>query len=81
FALSFALWRIVSLSSILAVTTFAVAQCVLLRPHPLAEAHWSLGLFSLAAPALIIFRHRANIGRLLRGEEPRYESARGSRPE
>jgi acyl phosphate:glycerol-3-phosphate acyltransferase len=72
FVASFALLRIVSFSSILAAATFGVAQMVLLKPHPFAEDTWSTGVFSLLVPALILWRHRANIGRLLKGEEKRF---------
>ncbi|MCY2963417.1 MAG: acyl-phosphate glycerol 3-phosphate acyltransferase, partial [Planctomycetota bacterium] len=68
--------RYMSLSSMLAAVAFAIAQCVLLRPTPWAEGHWSLGLFSLLVPALIVFRHRGNIGRLLRGEESKFRAAK-----
>jgi glycerol-3-phosphate acyltransferase PlsY len=48
---------------------------VQLWPAPFSTENWSLGLFSLAIPLLIIFRHRSNLGRLLRGEEPRFRAA------
>jgi acyl phosphate:glycerol-3-phosphate acyltransferase len=69
FLLSLAIWRIVSLSSILAVCTFSVAQLVLLYPYTMQTS--SLLAFSIGAPALIVFRHRSNIVRLWRGEEER----------
>jgi acyl phosphate:glycerol-3-phosphate acyltransferase len=72
FAASFALFRIVSLSSMLAAVTFGAAQMLLLKPSPFAEDTWSIGAFSLLVPALILWRHRANIGRLLKGEEKRF---------
>ncbi|MBL8849709.1 MAG: glycerol-3-phosphate 1-O-acyltransferase PlsY [Planctomycetaceae bacterium] len=72
FALTFALSRIVSLSSILAALTFAVAEMVLLWPEAFSAANWSRGAFALAIPALIIHRHRSNIVRLLKGEEHRF---------
>ena len=71
FAATFAVSRIVSLSSMLAAATFAVAELAVLWPAPFSDAFWSRALFALAVPALIVFRHRANISRLLRGEEPR----------
>jgi glycerol-3-phosphate acyltransferase PlsY len=74
FAVTFGLSRIVSLSSIIACLVFAAAQWILLQPDPISNAKWSLAAFSIAVPLLIIFRHRSNIGRLLRGEEPRYRS-------
>lgn len=64
--------RIVSLSSMLAALLFAITQLVLLRPAPFAGPALPLALFSLAVPGLIIFQHRANIGRLLHGEEKKF---------
>jgi glycerol-3-phosphate acyltransferase PlsY len=65
--------RIVSLGSIVAALAFAGYQLATL-PHPWSATQWSLTLFSIAVPALIIVRHRANIVRLLRGEEARWSS-------
>jgi glycerol-3-phosphate acyltransferase PlsY len=73
FAVTFAASRIVSLSSILASVAFAVAEFTLLRENAFSAGNWSLALFSLAVPALIIFRHRSNLARLARGEEPRFQ--------
>jgi glycerol-3-phosphate acyltransferase PlsY len=72
FALMFAASRIVSLSSILAVLAYAVTEMIVLRPDPFSTANWSRASFALAVPALIIFRHRSNIVRLLKGEEHRF---------
>ncbi len=69
FAVSFAIWRMVSLSSISAALLFAVAQLIVLYPY--SPSNWSLLAFSLAIPALIIFRHRSNIERILSGKEER----------
>ncbi len=80
FALVFAISRIVSLSSILSVSAFAVLQMILLWPAPFSPDNWSLAVFSLGVPALIIYQHRTNIGRLLRGEEPKFRAARSSSP-
>ena len=77
FALSFAVWRIVSLSSILAAISFAGFSLWNLWPDPLSSEKWSLTAFSLAIPLLIVIRHRSNLGRLLKGEEPRF----GQKPE
>jgi glycerol-3-phosphate acyltransferase PlsY len=73
FLATFALWRYVSLSSMLASAAFGVCQLVQLGPNPFDRDHWSLAAFSIAAPLLIVIRHRANIGRVWRGEEKRYE--------
>lgn len=72
FALSILIFRIVSLGSILAAVAFAVSQMMLLWPNPFSEGSWSLAAFSLLVPMWIIVRHRANVSRLLRGEEPRF---------
>jgi len=73
FGLSFAIWRIVSLSSILAALTFAACQMAQLWPAFFTHDQWSVTLFSLLVPALIILRHRGNIVRLWRGQEPQYK--------
>jgi len=74
FGLSFAIWRIVSLSSMLASIGFALCQILLLWSTLFSEEQWSLSAFSLLVPALIIARHRSNIMRILRGEEKTYRS-------
>jgi len=71
FAVTFAASRIVSLCSMVGSVTFAIAEMVVLWPAPFSSSNWSRGVFALAVPALIIWRHRANIGRLRRGEEPK----------
>ncbi|MGD9853402.1 MAG: glycerol-3-phosphate 1-O-acyltransferase PlsY [Planctomycetaceae bacterium] len=76
FAATFGLSRIVSLSSIVAAVSFAIAALWQLRPSPLSTENWSVAAFSLAVPLLIVLRHRSNLKRLLRGEEPRF----GQRP-
>jgi glycerol-3-phosphate acyltransferase PlsY len=73
FVLSVALTRIVSLSSVLAACTFCGIELWQLRPSPFGDTTWSLAAFSTLAPLLIIFRHRSNLARLMRGTEPRFE--------
>jgi acyl phosphate:glycerol-3-phosphate acyltransferase len=64
FALVMAITRIVSLSSI--VGAIAASGFMVLTAQPLAYL-----LFSLTGGVYVIFRHRANIQRLLAGTEPR----------
>jgi glycerol-3-phosphate acyltransferase PlsY len=75
FVTVFAATRIVSASSLAAAIGFAVFQWFWLQPGPWSAERWSLTLFSLAVPLLIVVRHRSNIVRLLRGEEAAFRSA------
>ena len=64
---SFFTLRYVSLASLLAAAVLPVAVWFITRtPGPM---FW----FSVVAAALIFWRHRANIGRLLNGTEPRFD--------
>ena len=76
FTLTILVWRIVSLSSMLAAISFAAAHVILNRDHLWTPSGWSLTAFSLAIPTLIVLRHRSNLVRLWRGEEPRYRTAK-----
>ena len=74
FVVNFVTTRIVSLGSLLASVTFAGFQMWWLMPEPFSESNWSKAAFSLLIPLLIIYRHRSNLVRLLKGEEPRFKS-------
>ena len=64
--------RYVSLASLLGAAILPVSVCFLtMREGPLAGPPW-LFFFSLLAAALIFWRHRANIQRLLNGTEARF---------
>ena len=73
FALCMLASRIVALSSIVAALVFAIGQMFILQPNPFAVAKLPLSVFSLAVPALIVVQHRSNIGRLMRGEEKKFQ--------
>lgn len=64
------LTRYVSLASVVAVAGVAVS--IFVFPHDVAAA-----IIVAVACGLIVLRHRSNIGRLLRGEEPRTGGSRG----
>jgi glycerol-3-phosphate acyltransferase PlsY len=64
---AFAIFRIVSLSSIIAAITFGLFFLTPYSPHST-----SMAIFSAAVPLLIVLQHRSNVKRLLRGEEPRF---------
>ena len=63
--LSVALWRYVSLASILAVAAYPVLAFALARP-PL-----EVNVAAVAGSCLILLRHHENIARLVRGQEPK----------
>jgi glycerol-3-phosphate acyltransferase PlsY len=73
FAMSMLVSRIVSISSILATLAFAACELWLLGSQNMLDEKWSLALFSVLAPLLIIIRHRMNVVRLWQGEEPRFQ--------
>jgi acyl-phosphate glycerol 3-phosphate acyltransferase len=62
--------RYVSLASLSAAAVLCVFQ-LLVTPQPWDDVHRIVTLFCLIASVLIFVRHRANIGRLLRGNENR----------
>ncbi|PIW63508.1 MAG: acyl-phosphate glycerol 3-phosphate acyltransferase, partial [Candidatus Omnitrophica bacterium CG12_big_fil_rev_8_21_14_0_65_50_5] len=68
FAVVFSLSRIISISSLSAAASFPVMIAVSRRAVP--EFKGLLAVSVLLA-CFIIYTHRANIGRLLRGEEKR----------
>ncbi len=65
FLLVLFLSRIVSLSSICAAVSYPITALLLRLPRPEL-------LLSVVLAALVIWLHRANIGRLMRGEEHRF---------
>lgn len=69
FACMFAMTRIVSLSSLTAAVTFAAAQLTYFGGDLWSAGTWSLGVFSVAVPLVIVIKHRSNMIRLMRGEE------------
>jgi len=73
FALTFAVSRIVSLSSILAALTFAIAEILIQQGELISAQAWGLGLFTIAIPLLILIRHHTNIVRLWKREEPQLQ--------
>lgn len=72
FAVLFGATRIVSLASSVGVITYAISAIWLKWPVPFSDANWSQSAFAIAAPLLILVRHRANFVRILRGTEPRF---------
>ncbi len=81
FAVSFAVCRIVSLSSIIASVAFAIAYFVITGGRSLQESEIPTTVFALLIPAMIVWKHRSNIGRLLAGTEGRFQAAQTSAPQ
>ncbi|HEU0014672.1 MAG TPA: glycerol-3-phosphate 1-O-acyltransferase PlsY [Longimicrobium sp.] len=68
--------RMVSAGSVSAAATVGVLLAI-----PGVAAHREIAYVGIAVIAFIIFAHRSNIGRILRGEEPRFGSPRAPEPE
>ncbi len=65
-------WRISSLASIVAGCVFPIAVVVFaLAMRGDVVERWPFVAFSLLLAGFILLRHRANIGRLIKGTEPR----------
>ncbi len=62
--------RKMALGSMLAAVTFGLAYLILEGKQAWTMSAASLTAFALCVPALIVWRHRANIARLLAGTEP-----------
>jgi len=73
FVLTFIFSRIVALSSILAAVTYGVAEFLFRGDVLSSREGWGLGVFAVAIPLLIIFRHRSNLVRLWNGQETRLQ--------
>lgn len=70
FVLGLILTRIVSVASLTAVAGALVGYAVLTAAGVITF-QWGAVAFLILAAAIIVYRHRANIDRLLRGAEPR----------
>ena len=62
--------RRVAVGSILAALTFAASWLLINQKHAWTVETSSLTVFSILIPALIVWRHRSNISRLIAGTEP-----------
>lgn len=69
YLLAFGVTRVSSIGSLVGALTFPAAEWIRSGSAMFSREHWSLAVFSLAIPALIVVRHRSNIVRLLRGQE------------
>jgi glycerol-3-phosphate acyltransferase PlsY len=72
FAVVFAISRIMSLASMGAAIALPPTAAALGLPHQYL-------LLAIVMTALVLFRHRENIRRLSRGEEPRFQPKRSDR--
>jgi len=69
FAITFALTRYVSLASLMAISSIAIAILTLMLFDPLELPN---AIAALLSAGLVIFAHRANIQRLIAGSEPKF---------
>jgi len=75
FLLVVAATRLVALASISAAVCFLCAQLWILRESALQPDQLGQVVFSIVVPALIVWRHRGNIRRIVDGTEPRMGSS------
>lgn len=72
FLLVFAISRRTSVASMIASITFCITELTLRGSSAFNDQNHAVSLFAIAVPLLIIIRHRSNIVRLLKKEEPRF---------
>ncbi len=70
FAVVVRFWRFVSLGSLAAAASIPLLVYLLWAPHFAPPPILDIGTIAIAA--LVIYQHRGNIGRLARGEEPKF---------
>jgi glycerol-3-phosphate acyltransferase PlsY len=76
FVVVVAIWRYVSLGSILGAAVLPLLVYMLYQPPP---APWAVSIGAIIVSVLIIVKHRDNIGRLVAGSENRLGKKQGSR--
>ncbi len=74
FLIIFAASRIVGLASIISVVSFTVAQMYKMGAKVFEFEQLPMTLFSTLVPALIIWKHRSNITRMLHGDEKKLKA-------
>jgi acyl phosphate:glycerol-3-phosphate acyltransferase len=78
FAAVVAFWRYVSLASLTAAASMPLLLYFLWAPHHAPPLIVTFG--ALAAAVLIVYKHDANIQRLVQGEEPKFSLNRSKDP-
>lgn len=70
FMITLSIWRYISLSSLLATTAFLVGHFSTTE-NPLGRLEWGTSLIMIALWAMMIWRHKGNLKRILTGTEPK----------
>ena len=70
FIVTMAIWKYISLSSLLATTAFLVGHFTTTE-KPLGRLEWGTSAIMIGLWAMMIWRHRANIKRIIAGTEPK----------
>ncbi|MDA1230546.1 MAG: glycerol-3-phosphate 1-O-acyltransferase PlsY [Planctomycetota bacterium] len=81
FLIVMGLTRIAGLASIVSVISFTVAHMILMGANAFEFEQLPMTLFSTLVPALIVWKHRSNIARMLRGDEKKMRANRGDENE
>ena len=70
FMITLSIWRYISLSSLLATTAFLIGHFSTTE-NPFGRLEWGTSLIMIALWAMMIWRHRTNLKRILAGTEPK----------
>jgi glycerol-3-phosphate acyltransferase PlsY len=68
FMLTLSVWKYISLSSLLATTAFLVSHFSI-TPQPFGRLQWGTSTIMIGLWAMMIWRHRGNIQRIIAGTE------------
>lgn len=74
FAVLAATTKVVALASMVAAVVYGVTQIYLIRTEAFDSPMLSLTAFAVAIPLLIIWRHRSNIARMVKGTEASFSA-------
>lgn len=70
FLITLGVWRYISLASLLATTSFLISHFVT-TADPFGRFEWGTSCIMIGLWAMMIWRHRANLDRIVKGTEPK----------
>lgn len=70
FLIALGIWRFISLASLLATTSFLISHFAT-TADPFGRFEWGTSCIMIGLWAMMIWRHRANLDRIVKGTEPK----------